>query len=308
VGLTNSREATAFFVARAIAVAIFYVINPLLLAPLYMELVRAGNANLIALVSTGVSLVLWLATLLLFLALRAGFGGVPAMVAARRDAMTTSGAEIGSFLIAMLIVMAILWALTTFVMTGVYAALRQSGQMFLVLPVSISVSVVSAIVFFLLFIAMRSGMSGAPATDGQFDAYDVAPYDDSGASMGFGQAIATCFRKYAVFSGRASRSEYWFWALFQFLLLIVLSFADVALRGLGSVLALLAALVMFLPGLAVTVRRLHDSDKSGWWLFIWLVPLVGPITVIVFLCLRGTDGPNRFGMGPANAAIPEVFA
>src|SRR5262249_25082199 len=284
---------------RGILVAIYFVINPFVLAPLYMALARLGGASLMAF--TGISVLLWLATLLLFLALRAGFGGVPAMVArhGRRDAMTTSGAEIGAFLIAVLIVMVALWALTTFVLAGVYASFRQSNQMYLVLPVSIGMSVVSAVVFFLLFIALRSAMSAVPASDGQFETYDVGTYDDGGATMGFGQAIATCFRKYAVFRGRASRSEYWFWALFQFLLLFVFILMDVALRGAGSVLALLAALIMFLPGLAVTVRRLHDSDNSGWWLLIWFVPLVGPITVIVFLCLRGTEGANRFGMGPA---------
>ena len=310
MGLTNSREATAFFVARAIAVAIFYAINPLLLAPLYMQLVRSGGGSLIAFVSTGASFVLWLATLLLFLALRAGFGGVPTMVAGqgRRDVMTTSAGEIGSFLIAVLIVMAAVWAFTTFVLAGVYASFRQSGQMFLVLPVSIGVSAVSAVVFFLLFIAMRAGMSGAATTDGQFETYDVAAYDDGGAGMGFGQAIATCFRKYAVFRGRASRSEFWFFVLFQILVTIPLIAIDIVVFRGTNALATLWLLIMFLPNLAVTVRRLHDIDMSGWFVLIQFIPFVGWIIVLIFACQRGTDGATRFGMGPASATIPEVFA
>src|SRR5262249_31339315 len=117
------------------------------------------------------------------------------------------------------------------------------------------------------------------------------------------------FRKYAVFSGRASRSEYWFFVLFQILLMAVLISVDAAvLQSSAGVLTTLGWVLMFLPGLAVLARRLHDSDKSGWLMLIWFVPLIGPITVIVFLCQRGTDGPNRFGLGPAQTTIPEVFA
>src|SRR5262249_739201 len=124
VELTNSQKTTAFFVARTLLIAAFYVINPLLLAPLYMQLARSGGASFIALVSTGTSLVLWLATLLLFLALRAGFGSAPAMVAehSHQDAMTTSNAEIGAFLIAVPIVIGVLWALNTSVLVNVYAS------------------------------------------------------------------------------------------------------------------------------------------------------------------------------------------
>jgi uncharacterized membrane protein YhaH (DUF805 family) len=146
-------------------------------------------------------------------------------------------------------------------------------------------------------------MSGAAA-----GADSITAYDEGGASMGFGQAIATCFRKYAVFSGRASRSEYWFWVLFQFLLIVGLTTVDVLTFRTTNVLSGIASLVLFLPSLGVTVRRLHDIDRSGWWVLIYFVPLIGLIVMLVFLCTRGTDGANRFGMGPAGAAIPEVFA
>src|SRR5262245_19847359 len=116
--------------------------------------------------------------------------------------------------------------------------------------------------------------------------------------MVFGEAISACFRKYVVFSGRAKRSEYWYWVLFQILLLIALLLADMAVLRNTGVLNAIASLALFLPSLAVTVRRLHDSAKSGWWILIILVPLVGSIVLLVMMCLRGTDGPNRFGPQP----------
>jgi uncharacterized membrane protein YhaH (DUF805 family) len=250
--------------------------------------------------------VAWLITLVLFLALRGGFGGVPPRVAGygRRDAVTSSAAEIVAFLIAALIIIAAVWSFSVFVLTGIYASLRQSGQLALVLPISLGVSTVSAVLFFLIFIAMRGAMPGAASADGPLETYD-----DGGETMGFGKAIATCLRKYAVFSGRASRSEYWFFVLFETLLFATLIILDiVAFRGFMNVLLTLALLILFLPRLAVLVRRLHDTDKSGWWMLIPLVPVIGSIWLIVILCRRGTDGANRFGMGPATVAISEVFA
>jgi uncharacterized membrane protein YhaH (DUF805 family) len=304
--LTNSREVAGFFLARAIVVAIYFVAMPLLLTPLYMELFRSGGAILVGAVTTGVSVATWLVTLLLFLALRAGFGGVPPSVAGhgRRDAMTSSGAEIAAFVIAALIMMVALWAFTVYVLAGIYASLRQSGQMALVLPISIGVSAVSAVVFFLIFIALRGAMSPPVSADGQIEIYD-----DGGESMGFGKAIATCFRKYAVFSGRASRSEYWFFVLFQLLLLVALMILDgLVFRGAMAAFTTLAWLLLILPGFAVTVRRLHDIDMSGWCILIAFVPLLGSIFLLVWTCQRGTQGPNRFGTGPVAAAVSEVFA
>jgi len=111
--------------------------------------------------------------------------------------------------------------------------------------------------------------------------------------MGFGDAISTCFRKYVDFSGRAVRSEYWFFVLFQVLVIVVLSIVD-AILGIG-VLSTLASLAFLLPSLAVGARRLHDTDKSAWWLLIGLIPLIGAIVLIVFFCQPGTPGANRFG-------------
>jgi len=304
--LTNSREAAGFFLARAIVLAIYFVAVPLLLTPLYMQLAGSGGAMLITVVSMGVSVVTWLVTLLLFLALRAGFSGVPPTVAGygRRDAVTTSAAEIAAFLIAALIVMVALSAVTIYLLGGIYTSLRQSGATMWITPVAIAVSAVSAVVFFLIFIALRGAMSGPVPAEGQMEVYD-----DGGAPMGFGRAIGTCFRKYAVFSGRASRSEYWFFVLFQLLLFVGVMILDaLAFRGSVAVFTTLAWLILILPGFAVTVRRLHDTDMSGWWILISFVPLIGSIFLLVWMCQRGTQGPNRFGMGPANVAISEVFA
>jgi uncharacterized membrane protein YhaH (DUF805 family) len=305
--LTNAGEIGAFFLARAIVVAVLMVGSPFLLSPIYMQLFRTGGIALMTVATLSVSVVAWLITFLLFLVFRGGFGAVPGMVAGqgRRDVMTTSGGEIGAYVIAVLVVMVAFYAFNSFVLSAVYASLRQSGQMYLVLPLSIATAVVTAVVFFVLFVAVRGAMPAVPSDGAPIESYQ----DSGGASMGFGQAIATCFRKYAVFSGRASRSEYWFFVLFEILLYIVLVAVDIAaFRGSMNVFSTLASLVLLLPGLAVQVRRLHDTDKSGWWVLISLVPIIGWIWLIVLLCTPGTAGANRFGMGPAEAAIPEVFA
>jgi uncharacterized membrane protein YhaH (DUF805 family) len=96
-----------------------------------------------------------------------------------------------------------------------------------------------------------------------------------------------------VFGGRAVRSEYWFFILFQFLVVVALSIVDLVV-GTG-VLSSIASLALLLPTLAVGARRLHDTDKSGWWLLIGLIPLIGAIVLIVFFCQEGTPGANRYG-------------
>ena len=126
------------------------------------------------------------------------------------------------------------------------------------------------------------------------------------AHVGFGGAIATCLRKYVVFRGRARRPEYWYWLLFQVLLTILALALDAATfdRTWGPF-HLTADLGLFLPTLAVMVRRLHDTDTSGWWVVIPLIgiaippiaviALIGWIALFVQTCRRGTAGANRFG-------------
>jgi uncharacterized membrane protein YhaH (DUF805 family) len=109
--------------------------------------------------------------------------------------------------------------------------------------------------------------------------------------MTFTESISTCFNKYANFEGTASRSEYWWFWLFLVL-------ASVAASMINDVVYYLFALATLLPQLAVGVRRLHDTDRSGWWLLVGLVPLVGWIILIVFLAQEGKS--NRYGV----SAVP----
>ena len=115
--------------------------------------------------------------------------------------------------------------------------------------------------------------------------------------MSFTEAIGSGFGKYVDFSGRSSRSEFWWWTLFAIIGSVVFSVLD-ALIGTVSILYLLFALAIFLPGLAVTVRRLHDVGRSGWWYFIGFIPIIGTIVLLVWWVRAGDDGENRFGANP----------
>ncbi len=114
--------------------------------------------------------------------------------------------------------------------------------------------------------------------------------------MGFSQAITSGFSNYVKFSGRACRSEYWYWILFVVLAEIVTSIIDYAIGT--QITTSLFGLATFLPTLAVAVRRLHDIDRSGWWIIVSLIPLIGWIILIIWYCTKGTEGPNRFGSEP----------
>ena len=115
--------------------------------------------------------------------------------------------------------------------------------------------------------------------------------------MTFTEAIRSGFQNYVNFSSRAARSEYWYWVLFAILMSIVSGVIDRVLFPHANVspIETLVGLALILPGLAVTIRRLHDLDRRGWWIFLPLIPLIGMIWLIVWLCMRGTIGPNRFG-------------
>ncbi len=135
--------------------------------------------------------------------------------------------------------------------------------------------------------------------------------------MSFLDAVKTAFRKYATFSGRARRSEFWYWVLFNFLVGLVLGILASATGGMEldpvtgmptygptGILANIVSLALLIPTIAVTVRRLHDTDRSGFWWFIVLIPIVGPIILLVFAALAGTPGPNRFGPDPKGLEQP----
>jgi uncharacterized membrane protein YhaH (DUF805 family) len=113
-------------------------------------------------------------------------------------------------------------------------------------------------------------------------------------------------KNYAVFSGRARRKEFWMFVLFNFIFYVVLTIIDVITgmysdAGLG-VLSGVYSLAIFIPALAVEVRRLHDTNRSGWWLFIALVPFVGAIILLVFLATDSQPGENQYGPNPKTSA------
>ena len=113
--------------------------------------------------------------------------------------------------------------------------------------------------------------------------------------MSFVEAVRSVLVHYATFSGRARRSEFWWFALFTVGVYFVAGILDTAIGiTFFSVIALLGLIV---PGLAVSVRRLHDTDRSGWWYLISFVPF-GGLVMLVFCCLDSTPGENRFGPSP----------
>ena len=121
-------------------------------------------------------------------------------------------------------------------------------------------------------------------------------------------------KKYAVFSGRARRKEYWMYALFNFIFGLVATLLDVLIFGFGmilwgfGVLSFVYALAVFVPGLAVSVRRLHDIGKSGWYLLINLIPIAGPIWFLVLVCLDSQPGDNAYGPNPKEEIIDQLAA
>jgi uncharacterized membrane protein YhaH (DUF805 family) len=117
--------------------------------------------------------------------------------------------------------------------------------------------------------------------------------------VGFTDAIQDGFRKYVGFSGRSSRAAYWWWFLFQIIVLIVAYAISAAIGSL--IIYYLAALALFLPSLAVGVRRLHDTGKTGWWILIGIIPFIGAIVLLVFYLQPSDPGPNQYGQAPDTA-------
>ena len=122
------------------------------------------------------------------------------------------------------------------------------------------------------------------------------------------QSVKSVFSKYATFTGRASRSEYWYFTLFNIIAIVALVIistiigaaaggSDGALGGLlvGYILYVVYGLGVLLPSLAVTVRRLHDTNNSGWLILIGLIPCIGSVVLLVFMILQGTNGENKYG-------------
>ncbi|MDA7946808.1 MAG: DUF805 domain-containing protein [Hyphomicrobiaceae bacterium] len=131
--------------------------------------------------------------------------------------------------------------------------------------------------------------------------------------MTFTDAVRTCFSKYATFSGRAARPEYWWWVLFSVLVNIASNIVDAYLiapalglppfgENSAQPLSIIVGLALLLPGLAVAVRRLHDIDRSGWWMLIALIPIIGLIVLIYWAVQPGTESDNQYGPGRARDA------
>ncbi|OYU36106.1 DUF805 domain-containing protein [Novosphingobium sp. PASSN1] len=134
------------------------------------------------------------------------------------------------------------------------------------------------------------------------------------------------YRRYAEFSGRSRRREYWMFALFYVLVFVVLnalfgtnevtrtstnfgtgfSYGSRLVGG-GGLIGGLFALASLIPALAVSVRRLHDQDRSGWMLLLGLIPFFGGFVLLVFMCLEGTRGANQYGPDPKDPGSAEVF-
>jgi uncharacterized membrane protein YhaH (DUF805 family) len=126
--------------------------------------------------------------------------------------------------------------------------------------------------------------------------------------VNFTQAIASNFRRYVDFNGRSSRSEFWWWVLFQFIIGYVFALLEVivggpmsSMYGLVVGLSWLVNLGLFLPSLAVAVRRLHDTGRSGWW-YLLVLTIIGIIPLIIWYATPGTVGDNRYGPDPLGGA------
>jgi uncharacterized membrane protein YhaH (DUF805 family) len=111
-------------------------------------------------------------------------------------------------------------------------------------------------------------------------------------------------KKYADFSGRARRKEYWFFVLFYLLMLLVIAIAAEFAAAAENALIVIAGVVflgMLLPSIAVTVRRLHDIGRTGWWMLLYMIPLIGDIVMLVFAVTPSQPGENAYGPSPLDA-------
>lgn len=120
-------------------------------------------------------------------------------------------------------------------------------------------------------------------------------------------------KRYADFSGRSRRKEYWMFILGVFIAVILASIIEgvLGLSGMvGGVYGPITTIILLgiiIPGIAVQIRRFHDQDKSGWFVLLGLIPFVGGLIVLVFMCLEGTSGPNRFGPDPKGGNPAQTF-
>ncbi|WP_204477422.1 DUF805 domain-containing protein [Aeromonas veronii] len=108
-------------------------------------------------------------------------------------------------------------------------------------------------------------------------------------------------KQYAVFSGRARRTEYWMFVLCNVIVMLLVGMVDKLIGGDNELISSIYSLAVLLPSLAVAARRLHDTDRSAWWLLLGLIPIIGTLVLIYFMVCNGQQGPNRFGDDPKAA-------
>ena len=141
------------------------------------------------------------------------------------------------------------------------------------------------------------GVCGTQLIEDSID-FDPQNIGSENPMIGFGAAIQLGFKNYINFRGRATRAEYWWWFLFVFLGGVVTGIIDAF--GIGVTQSIFN-LAIFIPGLALGARRLHDIGKSGWWQLLWFVILIGWIILIIWCIKQGNRGPNSHGPDPRTA-------
>jgi uncharacterized membrane protein YhaH (DUF805 family) len=129
--------------------------------------------------------------------------------------------------------------------------------------------------------------------------------------MSFMEAVQSCLRQYVGFTGRARRSEYWWFVLFGLIVSIVADLIDAMLGTMSDtnvgVFGAIAGLALLLPSIAVAIRRLHDTSRTGWWILIGLIPIVGWIILIVFY-VQDSHPDNKYGSSPKAGVAPQAGA
>jgi uncharacterized membrane protein YhaH (DUF805 family) len=113
-------------------------------------------------------------------------------------------------------------------------------------------------------------------------------------------------KKYAVFEGRARRKEYWMFFLFNFIVSVILSIVSPIVGDKYGAISLLYMLAVLVPAIGVSIRRMHDIGKSGWWIFISLIPIAGPIWALVLVCTDSNPGQNMYGPNPKETITPII--
>lgn len=104
---------------------------------------------------------------------------------------------------------------------------------------------------------------------------------------------------YANFKGRARRQEYWMFAFINLMIAVLLSIVDTVVFSAGNfIFSSLYMLIVLIPGIAVAVRRLHDTSRSGWWMLLAVIPVIGVLALIIMMCVDSTPAPNQYGSNP----------